>query len=143
MSVALYSASGNNAILQGTSVGGTKPLHRFIKGQPKIIGVIVLILGSSFFIPCISLLFLTHVFRIMWGIIPSGIVLGSLFITCGILFILTQHNPTKKTVTMSLALSIMTVLGICWTTLNILPDIIHSHLYRHYEDLEENTTESV
>ena len=40
MSAELYSANGNNASLQGTTtVGGTKPLHRFIKGQPKIIGV--------------------------------------------------------------------------------------------------------
>lgn len=39
MSAEIYSASGNNASLQGTTVGGIKPLHRFIKGQPKIIGV--------------------------------------------------------------------------------------------------------
>lgn len=30
---------GNNASLQGTTVGASKPLHRFIRGQPKIIGV--------------------------------------------------------------------------------------------------------
>lgn len=42
MSAELYFASGpdgNNARLQGTTVGGSKPLHRFIRGQPKTIGV--------------------------------------------------------------------------------------------------------
>lgn len=39
MSAELISASGNNASLQGTTVGGSKPLHRFMKGQPKSVGV--------------------------------------------------------------------------------------------------------
>lgn len=39
MSAEVYIASGNNSSLQSTTVGGSKPLHRFIKGQPKIIGV--------------------------------------------------------------------------------------------------------
>lgn len=39
MSAELYASSESNASLQGTTVGGSKPLHRFIKGQPKIIGV--------------------------------------------------------------------------------------------------------
>lgn len=39
MSAEVYSLNGNNASDQSTTVGGSKPLHRFIKGQPKIIGV--------------------------------------------------------------------------------------------------------
>ena len=42
MSAQLLSANepgGKNASLQGTTVGGRKPLHRFMRGQPKIIGV--------------------------------------------------------------------------------------------------------
>ncbi|XP_060897016.1 uncharacterized protein LOC132976141 [Labrus mixtus] len=140
MSVALYSASGNNASLHSTTVGGSKPLHRFIKGQPKIIGVIVLILGSSNVILSISTSIINSPnFHHIWGVIPPGIVIGLLFITTGILFILTEHNPTKKTVTISLALSIVTVLGTCWTALHIIPDLIHSH-YR-YEYLVDNITE--
>lgn len=39
MSAELVLASGNNATPQETTIGGSKPLHRFIKRQPKIIGV--------------------------------------------------------------------------------------------------------
>ncbi|XP_041792134.1 uncharacterized protein si:ch1073-291c23.2 isoform X2 [Chelmon rostratus] len=106
MSAELISASGNNASLQGTTVGGSKPLHRFMKGQPKSVGLIL----------------------------------------CGILYIVTEHNPTKKTVTISLALSIVTLLGTCWSILRIIPDIAfyhHSYYYNiHYEFLEDNITES-
>uniref|UniRef100_UPI0037E79401 uncharacterized protein n=1 Tax=Semicossyphus pulcher TaxID=241346 RepID=UPI0037E79401 len=133
MSAALYSASGNTASLQGTTVGGTKPLQRFIKGQPKIIGIILLILGSSFFIVSISIttsIYSPHI----WSTIPPGILLGVLFIICGILYILTEHNPTKKTVTISLALSIVTILASVWTVLHIVPDIIHRRYYGYHAD---------
>ncbi|KAM9366122.1 uncharacterized protein ABDE67_001620 [Symphorus nematophorus] len=136
MSAELYSASGNNANLQGTSVGGSKPLHRFIKGQPKIIGIIVLVLGSSFVI--VSIAITPDYIPQIW----TGILLGALFIICGILYILTEHNPTKKTVTISLALSIVTILAACWTVLHILPSMTHHYHDSHYfEYLEENITD--
>nr|XP_020506105.1 uncharacterized protein LOC109996339 isoform X1 [Labrus bergylta] len=142
MSVALYSASGNNASLHGTTVGGSKPLHRFIKGQPKIIGVIVLILGSSNFILSFSTLLTNSPhFNHIWGVIPPGIVIGFLFNTTGILFILTEHNPTKKTVTISLALSIVTVLGICWTVLHIIPNLTQYHYYVDEYNVDNTTDE--
>ncbi|XP_031702265.1 membrane-spanning 4-domains subfamily A member 4D-like isoform X2 [Anarrhichthys ocellatus] len=113
MSADLYCASnsgGNNANLQGTTVGGSKPLHRFIKGQPKIIGIIALVLGSSFFM--LSIVIMPHnSIQFISTTVSPGFLLGTLFIFCGILYILTEHNPTKKTVTMSLALSIVTTLG--------------------------------
>ncbi|AWP01790.1 Hypothetical protein SMAX5B_013204 [Scophthalmus maximus] len=105
MSAVLYPASGpggNNASLQSTTVGGSKPLHRFIKGQPKIVG----------------------------------------FIICGILYILTEHNPTKKTVTISLALSIVTILGALWTMLYIMPHLVHTLYYRQNGYVEVNVTET-
>ncbi|XP_044058175.1 uncharacterized protein LOC122878816 isoform X2 [Siniperca chuatsi] len=105
MSVELYSPSGpggTNASLQGTTVGGSKPLHRFIRAQPKITG----------------------------------------FIICGMMYILTEHHPTKKTVTISLALSIVTILGSFWTVLYTLPYLAHFH-YRDYSDfLEYNVTDT-
>ncbi|XP_041645449.1 uncharacterized protein LOC121511006 [Cheilinus undulatus] len=140
MSVALYSASGNNATLQSTTVGGTKPLHRFIKGQPKIIGIIVLILGSSSFILSISVI--SNSTLPMWSAIPPGILVGLMFIACGILYVLTEHNPTKKTVTISLALSIVAILGTCWTLLQMIPEIIHNAHYRYFEYMEENMTDN-
>ncbi|XP_054471383.1 uncharacterized protein LOC129104627 [Anoplopoma fimbria] len=144
MSADLYCASdsgGNNANLQGTTLGGSKPLHRFIKGQPKIIGIIALVLGSSFFILSIAI---TQEARVQFisTAVPPGFMLGTLFIICGILYILTEYNPTKKTVTMSLALSIVTILGACWTLMHILTPIAHHHSYDHFE-LEDNFTYSL
>ncbi|XP_074522702.1 uncharacterized protein LOC141787898 [Halichoeres trimaculatus] len=139
MSAVLYSASTNNATLQGTTVGGTKPLHRFIKGQPKIVGVIVLIMGSGVLTLSVSLIH--PIVQNIWTVFPPGVLLGLLFIICGILYILTEHNPTKKTVTISLALSIVTILWACWTILYLVPDIVHHQYHRYYEYTEENTTE--
>ncbi|XP_036950214.1 uncharacterized protein LOC119017582 [Acanthopagrus latus] len=140
MSAELFPATGNNASPQDTTIGGSKPLHRFMKGQPKNVGVIVLVLGSGFFIISISLRQLNILHS--WAIIPPGLLLGTLFITCGILFIVTEHNPTKKTVTASLALSIMTLLGSCWTILHLIPSVIYTSSYKHYEILEDNITET-
>ncbi|XP_034534740.1 uncharacterized protein LOC117809235 [Notolabrus celidotus] len=137
MSAVLYSVSGNNASLQGTTVGGTKPLHRFIKGQPKIIGVIVLIIGSSLFI--ISVSGVNPMTDLFLSEVSSSILLGLLFIMCGILYILTEHHPSKKTVTISLALSIVTILWSGWTILCIMPMMIN-HLHDRYEYFEDNTT---
>nr|XP_033473167.1 uncharacterized protein LOC117251199 isoform X3 [Epinephelus lanceolatus] len=103
MSAELYCASEigeNNAGLQGTTLGGSKPLHRFMKGQPKITGLIA----------------------------------------CGILYILTEHNTTKKTVTISLALSIVTVLVTCLTLMYIVPSIIGHHFFGDVELVMDNVT---
>ncbi|XP_031702264.1 uncharacterized protein LOC116382939 isoform X1 [Anarrhichthys ocellatus] len=145
MSADLYCASnsgGNNANLQGTTVGGSKPLHRFIKGQPKIIGIIALVLGSSFFM--LSIVIMPHnSIQFISTTVSPGFLLGTLFIFCGILYILTEHNPTKKTVTMSLALSIVTTLGVCWTLMHILPNTIHHSYYRDYGFIEDNFTHEI
>ncbi|KAG7237863.1 hypothetical protein INR49_031757 [Caranx melampygus] len=88
---------GNNASQQGTTVGGSKPLHRFIKGQPKIIGIVVLVLGASFLVFSTVVLGLSDSGHHMWSGSSYGFLLGTLFIICGILYIVTEHNPTKKT----------------------------------------------
>ncbi|XP_026233565.1 membrane-spanning 4-domains subfamily A member 4D-like [Anabas testudineus] len=144
MSVQLYSASGSGgkeASIQGTTVGGSKPLHRFIKGQPKIVGIIVLILGVSSFIITVAMnasLSIDHI----WTGIPLGFMVGSLFIISGILFILTEHNPTKKIVTASLALSIVTILVTFWTAWHLIVHLEPNHHNRHYDYSEDNTTEN-
>ncbi|XP_071400520.1 uncharacterized protein [Centroberyx affinis] len=147
MSAELYSACGphgNNANLHSTAVGGSKPLHRFIRGQPKIIGIVLLVLGSSFFILSISMA--EGSFHNVWRSFAPGFWLGALFITCGILYILTEHNPTKKTVTISLALSIVALLGAFWAAfMSILPSMAHSSYLRSYEIIhhDDNGTEIV
>ncbi|XP_031170287.1 membrane-spanning 4-domains subfamily A member 4D-like [Sander lucioperca] len=129
MSAELYCVSepgGNNASLQSTTVGGSKPLHRFLKGQPKIIGIIMLVMGSSFFTVSIAII-PDYFSSFIWTAIRPGFLMGILFIISGIVYILTEHSPTKKTVTISLALSIVTILGACWTLLGMVPSLRFSH----------------
>uniref|UniRef100_A0A3Q2X3D3 Uncharacterized LOC102314621 n=1 Tax=Haplochromis burtoni TaxID=8153 RepID=A0A3Q2X3D3_HAPBU len=140
MSAELLSVSdpgGNNGNPQDISVGGTKPLHRFLKGQPKIIGTIVLILGASFFIISVAITADSQMMHV-WTVIPPGFLLGTLLIICGITYILAQHNTTKKTVTISLSLSIVSILVACWTLIHILPDI-ESYSY-HLDYIYDNGT---
>ncbi|KAL7406039.1 hypothetical protein ABVT39_012213 [Epinephelus coioides] len=134
MSVELQHASEpvrNNASLQGTMLGGSKPLHRFMQGQPKIIGIVVLILGSSFFIFCTSMM-LVHYNQI--SPLQPGIVLAILYLVCGSLYIVTENKPTKKTVTMSLALSIVSLLASCWIIFLYLPNTIHNLQRVHLDE---------
>lgn len=51
MSAELYPASANHATLHSATVGGSKPLHRFIRGQPKSAGVRQTCLPSVYFMP--------------------------------------------------------------------------------------------
>lgn len=138
MSAELYD---NNGSVQTSTAGGTKPLHRFIRGQPKIVGVIVLVLGTTIF-TITAVVSEDREIHYVWTVIPPGYFQGALYIICGILYILTEHNPTKKTVTISLALSIVTLLGTLWTILHIVPDLAHGHYMRHYEYMEENVTDT-
>ncbi|XP_026233563.1 uncharacterized protein LOC113174095 [Anabas testudineus] len=144
MSVQLYSASGsggNEASIQGTTVGGSKPLHRFIRGQPKIVGIIALILGASSFIVSMTI-YSSLPIHYIWTAIPPGFIVGSLFIISGILFILTEHNPTKKTVTLSLAFSIVAILGAVWSVWHMIPDLVHGFHYRNHQYIDEHSSEA-
>ncbi|XP_030582027.1 uncharacterized protein LOC115778125 isoform X2 [Archocentrus centrarchus] len=144
MSAELLSVSqqcGNNGNLQGTTVGGAKPIHRFLKGQPKILGTIVLILGASFFIFSIVITADSHL-AYTRTVIPPGFLMGSLVIICGIMYVLTEHNPTKKTVTISLSLSIVSILVTCWALLQILPEMEQHHYEATFFYDYENYTES-
>uniref|UniRef100_A0AAQ5X062 Uncharacterized protein n=1 Tax=Amphiprion ocellaris TaxID=80972 RepID=A0AAQ5X062_AMPOC len=144
MSAELVFASGpggSDGSVQGTTVGGSKPLHRFIKGQPKIIGTVLLVLGTSFFVSTVALMVDHPVQHYIWTSIPPSFLMGVLFIICGILYIITEHNPTKKTVTISLALSIVSILATAWTLLHTLPDLGHYHYHKSYS-VDENFTVS-
>ncbi|XP_067345280.1 membrane-spanning 4-domains subfamily A member 6B-like isoform X1 [Channa argus] len=144
MSVEFHPASGpggNNASLQGTTVGGSKPLHRFLKVQPKIVGVLVVALGLSFFIVAISVSFNSTFHDISTDVSPSSVT-GTLFIVSGILFILTEHKLTKKIVSLSLALSIVTILGALWSMFHMIITFSGPDHYRYYGFFEVNTAET-
>ncbi|XP_077446818.1 uncharacterized protein LOC144067159 [Stigmatopora argus] len=130
----------NNAPLRDTTVGGAKPLHRFINGEPQVVGIIVLILGISFIITAI-VVERESMHPEMWTAIQPGYVIGAMFVVCGIVYIITEHNPTKKTVTISLALSIVAILCSIWTAIMVIPHIERLGYDRIYDTFEdENTT---
>ncbi|XP_061735287.1 uncharacterized protein LOC133538047 [Nerophis ophidion] len=143
MSVELFSASppaGNNESLQANRVGGSKPLHRFMKAQPQSVGVAVVILGVSFIIASI-IMGVDHPAHHLWRVTPLGYITGIKFMACGVLYIITEHNPTKKTVTASLALSIVTILFSSLMIFFLIPNT-ENHRFRTGFDLydTENTT---
>ncbi|XP_026148760.1 uncharacterized protein LOC113122053 [Mastacembelus armatus] len=131
--------SWNEESPQGATLGGNKPLHRFMKGQPRIVGIIVLIVGASSFVVSVSIKPYSH--QAIYENFAQNFLLESLFIICGILYIVTDHNATKKTVTISLGLSIVTLLVVCWYILCTLPDVAHNYyLYSYF--YEENSPET-
>ncbi|KAM6976541.1 uncharacterized protein FYW47_001345 [Aplochiton taeniatus] len=76
-----------------TTMGESKPLHRFIRGEPKAVGIVLLILGSSQFILSMPLK-LNHIRSSAAQL--TGFWMGTLLMVCGLLFILTEIRPSKK-----------------------------------------------
>ncbi|CAL8350866.1 unnamed protein product [Merluccius merluccius] len=105
----------DGAVLQTSStLGGNKPLHRFMKGQPKIVGIVLLIIGSSFFIMSIALgAFFPHK---MLRFIQPGFWLG-------------------PTVTASLAVSIVALLAALWVAVFTIPSDLIYQLYNSNHEL--------
>ncbi|KAG7462764.1 hypothetical protein MATL_G00188250 [Megalops atlanticus] len=123
-----------------TVVVGSKPLHRFIRGEPKAIGVVMLFLGGSLFIFGIPMKMdpvetSSDYFCSFW--------LGTLFIISGTLYVLAEHTPTKKLVTASMALSIVSILGVILAFFEFIRGMVHTQLplfhlsYSHNNITEE------
>ncbi|NP_001135330.1 membrane-spanning 4-domains subfamily A member 15 isoform X2 [Salmo salar] len=125
-----------------TMVGGSKPLHRFIRGEPKSTGIVMMFMGSSLFILGIPMRLDTlkssaEIFTPFW--------LGILFIISGLLYVLTEKNPSKQLVTASLALSIISMLGVTVAFFEFLKGILRiqeSHDSYDYYHEDYNATES-
>uniref|UniRef100_A0A4W5RA48 Si:ch1073-291c23.2 n=1 Tax=Hucho hucho TaxID=62062 RepID=A0A4W5RA48_9TELE len=112
-----------------TTLGGSKPLHRFIRGEPKSIGIVMLFMGSSLFILAIPMRMdplesSAENFTSFW--------LGILFIICGLLYVLTEKNTSKQLVTASLALSIISILGVTVAFFEFLKSILNMQFYRYH-----------
>ncbi|XP_077421030.1 uncharacterized protein LOC144051107 isoform X1 [Vanacampus margaritifer] len=142
MSVEILSVSqtrGNSDTVQDR-VGGAKPLHRFINAQPQLVGITMLILGAPFII--MAIVTAEDLSHSSFGTIPPGYMVGAIFIICGILYIITEHNPTKKNVTISLALSIVAILVSFWTAIIVIPAMDQfSHYYYNVYPLDNMTYE--
>lgn len=141
MSVFLSTVSepdGNHEPDKVSTLGGRKPLHRFLICQPKIIGTAVLIIGASSLIVAIAITPDTYMI-LVWMVIPPEMFFTTLLIICGIVYIVTEHSPTKKTVTASLALSIVSILGGFWT---IFVMMVNLHFYYDYTYDEEYSNDT-
>nr|XP_046207923.1 membrane-spanning 4-domains subfamily A member 4A-like isoform X1 [Oncorhynchus gorbuscha] len=124
------------------TVGGSKPLHRFIRGEPKSIGIVMLFMGSSLFLLAIPMRMdplesSAENFTSFW--------LGILFIICGLLYVFTEKNTSKQLVTASLALSIISILGVTVAFFEFLKGILnmqyyhYRYYYSYYDDITNST----
>ncbi|XP_062250353.1 uncharacterized protein LOC133959252 [Platichthys flesus] len=86
----------------------SKPLHRFIQKEPKVLGIVVLICG------CAELLM---GFQLASESVQNSCAIyipfwqGILFLVCGELSIYTEIHPSKKMVTVCLAMYVVSILG--------------------------------
>lgn len=93
----------DNALLMSS-----KPLHRFVRREPRTLGIVVLIFGCAEFLMGFQLateskLTSCQIYIPFWQ--------GFLFIICGNLSIYTEIHPSKKMVTVCLAMYVVSLLG--------------------------------
>uniref|UniRef100_A0A8B9R5U1 Si:ch1073-291c23.2 n=1 Tax=Astyanax mexicanus TaxID=7994 RepID=A0A8B9R5U1_ASTMX len=117
-----------------TTTGGNKPLHRFLRAEPKIVGIVMMFMGSCMFIFAIPLKkdkgtkLNTNSYSYFW--------LGILYFISGLLYVLSERAPTKKIIMASFALSILSVLGTAVAAINFISVIsfIPYYHFLHFED---------
>ncbi|XP_049898143.1 uncharacterized protein LOC126388858 [Epinephelus moara] len=99
---------GNQAAVNMELMSG-KPLHRFVRNEPRSLGIVMLVFGCAELLMGFPLA--KQGVRTSWTIyIPLW--QGALFLVCGNLSIYTEIHPSKKMVTVSLAMYVVTLLGI-------------------------------
>ncbi|TDH07720.1 hypothetical protein EPR50_G00108460 [Perca flavescens] len=92
-----------------TLLMSSKPLHRFIQKEPRSLGIVILIFG------CAELLMgfqLSKENEHTSFAIYIPFWQGVLFLVCGNLSIYTELHPSKKMVTVCLAMYVVSLLGI-------------------------------
>ncbi|KAJ8269382.1 hypothetical protein COCON_G00119890 [Conger conger] len=106
-----------------TMVGDQKPLHRFLNGEPKCLGIAVLLLGCGELLLGIPLATVGDSSALLY--VPFW--LGALFVISGNLSIYTEGHPSKKMVTVCLSMYVVTLLGIFVSMCSRLA--LHPRLY--------------
>ncbi|KAM3867212.1 uncharacterized protein ACN63O_008957 [Diretmus argenteus] len=100
---------GNQETDSSMVLMGSKPLHRFIRGEPRCLGVVVLMFG------CAELLMGFQLAREKYDNSSSLYIpfwQGALFVISGNLSIYTEVHPSKKMVTVCLSMYVVALLGI-------------------------------
>ncbi|XP_052007248.1 membrane-spanning 4-domains subfamily A member 4D [Xyrauchen texanus] len=114
--------------------GGSKPLHRFLRGEPKSIGIVLMMMGVCLFMFGMNMELDDTIYVIEDLYCPFW--LGTLFFICGLLYILSERNPTKKIITASFALSIVSTFGVIFAC-RIFSRSINGHLHMSWNYTEE------
>ncbi|NP_001314734.1 uncharacterized protein isoform X3 [Danio rerio] len=124
------SASASEPI--STVTGGNKPVHRFLRGQPRSIGVSLVMMGVCLFMfgfPMVAVE--EYIISPMW--------LGMSFCVCGVLYILSERSPSKKIITASFALSIISTIGVVSACMDFIKSMVI--IERQDEYTHNNITE--
>ncbi|XP_051503449.1 uncharacterized protein si:ch1073-291c23.2 isoform X2 [Myxocyprinus asiaticus] len=121
-----------------TVTGGSKPLHRFLRGEPKSIGIVLMMMGVCLFMFGINMqLDVTNSADLY-----SPFWLGALFFICGLLYILSERNPSKKIITASFALSIVSTFGVICACMTFFRAIFEQSMHWSYSN-DTNTEEEL
>ncbi|XP_077433430.1 uncharacterized protein LOC144058783 [Vanacampus margaritifer] len=108
----------------------SKPLHRFVQKEPQSLGIVILICGCAeimmgFILISETLENSTNILIPFWQ--------GALFIVCGSLSIYTGACPSKRMVTVCLAMYILAILGIIVSVgYRIVVSLSRYHYFSYY-----------
>ncbi|XP_030252224.1 membrane-spanning 4-domains subfamily A member 4D-like [Sparus aurata] len=100
--------AGKSEVHQTALMSG-KPLHRFVQREPRCLGIALVIFGCAEILMGFHLAgenqpSSSHIYIPFWQ--------GILFLACGNLSIYTEIHPSKKMVTVCLAMYVISLLGI-------------------------------
>ncbi|XP_056143686.1 membrane-spanning 4-domains subfamily A member 15 isoform X2 [Lampris incognitus] len=100
---------GNKEADCNQMVSSSKPLHRFVKGEPRCVGIVILFFGCAevlmgFVLARVEYETSNYIYVPFWQ--------GALFLISGNLSIYTEIHPSKKMVTVCLAMYIVALLGL-------------------------------
>ncbi|KAF6714827.1 hypothetical protein FQA47_013536 [Oryzias melastigma] len=112
---------------EGRLLGTSKPLHRFVQKEPRIFGVVLVIFGSTELLMGFPLY--ANGDDSLTVYVPFW--LGGLFLSSGILSIYTDLHPSKKMVTVCLAMYVVSMLSI-FISLGLRIHVIESFLFHSY-----------
>ncbi|XP_060903918.1 B-lymphocyte antigen CD20-like [Labrus mixtus] len=118
----------NNTVLMSS-----KPLHRFIKNEPKSLGIVIVIFGCAELLMGFNLATENEIYNSGRIYIPFW--QGLLFLVSGSLSIYTEVHPSKKTVTACLAMYVVSILGIvvsCGYRIFCLSHLSYLHFRSYY-----------
>lgn len=91
----------------------TKPLHRFVQREPKSLGIVILIFGCAELL--MGFLMAGDSVKITSCYLYVPFWQGALFLVCGTLSIYTGIHPSKKMMTVCLAMYVVSMLGILFS----------------------------